>query len=127
MVCPPTLRSCAGGQTIPVIPPFSEVLLDHIATRSNQTTATNRASTLLFPGRRAGQPIHPGSLRLRLHRLGIPNLDGRTRAIRDLLQQAPPAVIASMLGYCSTSVETIAAQAGISWQRYAAGDHTRRS
>jgi hypothetical protein len=50
--------------------------------------------------------IAPGSLRLRLHRLGIPDLDGRTRAIRDLLQQAPPAVIASMLGYCPTSVET---------------------
>jgi hypothetical protein len=103
------------------------VLLDHIATRSNRTTATNRASTLLFPGRRAGQPIHPGSLRLRLYRLGIPNLNGRTTAIRDLLQQAPPAVIASMLGYCPTSVETIATQAGVSWQRYASGDHTRRS
>ena len=121
------VRLRLGGAPVPIIPPFSDVLLDHIATRSNRTTATNRASTLLFPGRRAGQPIHPGSLRLRLHRLGIPNLNGRTRAIRDLLQQAPPAVIASMLGYCPTSVENIAAQAGVSWQRYAAGDHTRRS
>jgi hypothetical protein len=50
----------------------------------------NPASTLLFPGRRAGQPIHPGSQRLRLHRLGIPNINGRTRAIRELLIQAPP-------------------------------------
>lgn len=120
------VRLRLGGALVPIIPPFSDVLLDHIATRSNRTTATNRASTLLFPGRRADQSIHPGSLRLRLHRLGIPNLNGRTRAIRDLLQQAPPAVIASMLGYCPTSVETIAAQAGVSWQRYAAGDHTRR-
>jgi hypothetical protein len=31
-----------------------------------------------------------------------------------------------MLGYCPTSVETIAAQTGTDWQRYAAGDHTRR-
>lgn len=69
------------GEAVPIIAPFSDVLLDHIATRSNQTTATNSASTLLFPGRRAGQPVHPGSLRLRLHRLGIPNLNGRTRAI----------------------------------------------
>jgi hypothetical protein len=60
------------SEAVPIIPPFSTVLLDHIATRSNQTTATNPASTLLFPGRRAGQPIHPGSLRLRLHRLGSP-------------------------------------------------------
>lgn len=70
------------GEAVPIISPFSDVLLDHIATRSNQTTATNPASTLLFPGRRADQPIHPGSLRLRLHRLGIPNLNGRTRAIK---------------------------------------------
>jgi hypothetical protein len=72
-----------------------------------------------FPGRRAGQPIHPGSLRLRLHRLGIPNRNGRTRAIRDLRHQAPPAVIASMLGYHPNTADTLAAQAGARWQGYA--------
>jgi hypothetical protein len=115
-----------AGEPVPLIPPFSDLLLDHIATRSNRTTATNRGSTLLFPGRRAGQPIHPGSLRLRLQRLGIPNLNGRTRAIRDLLLQAPPAVIARVLGYHPNTVETIAAQAGATWKRYAPGDHARR-
>lgn len=114
------------GHPVPIIPPFSTVLLDHIATRSNQTTATNPASTLLFPGRRAGQPIHPGSLRLRLHRLGIPNLNGRTRAIRDLFTQAPPAVVASLLGYHPARAEMLAAEAGATWRRYAAGDHARR-
>jgi hypothetical protein len=44
------------GDPVPIVPPFADVLLDHIATRSNRTTATNPASTLLFPGRRAGQP-----------------------------------------------------------------------
>lgn len=115
-----------AGEPVPIIPPFSDLLLDHIATRSNRTTATNLGSTLLFPGRRAGQPIHPGSLRLRLLRLGIPNLNGRTRAIRDLLMHAPPAVIARMLGYHPNAAETIAAQAGATWKRYAPGDHTRR-
>lgn len=115
-----------ASEPVPIIPPFSDVLLAHIATRSNRTTATNRGSTLLFPGRRAGQPIHPGSLRLRLQRLGIPNLNSRIRAIRDLLQQAPPAVIARMLGYHPNTAETIAAQAGATWKRYAPGDHARR-
>jgi hypothetical protein len=113
------------GEAVPIIPPFSTVLLDHIATRSNQTTATNPASTLLFPGRRAGQPIHPGSLRLRLHRLGIPNVNGRTRAIRELLIQAPPAVVASLLGYHPARAELLAAEAGATWKRYAPGDHAR--
>jgi hypothetical protein len=111
------VRLRLGGEPVPIIPPFSDVLLDHIATRSNRTTATNRTSTLLFPGRRAGQPIRPGSLRPRLHRLGIPNLDGRTRAIRDLLQQAPPAVIASMLGYCPTAVDAPGACSTMLWSR----------
>lgn len=120
------VRLRLGGEAVPIIPPFSTVLLDHIATRSNQTTATNPVSTLLFPGRRAGQPIHPGSLRLRLHRLGIPNVNGRTRAIRELLIQAPPAVVASLLGYHPARVELLAAEAGATWKRYAAGDHARR-
>jgi hypothetical protein len=113
------------GEAVPIIPPFSDVLLDHIATRSNQTTATNPASTLLFPGRRAGQPIHPGSLRLRLHRLGIPNVNGRTRAIRELLIQASPAVVAGLLGYHPARAELLAAEAGATWKRYAPGDHAR--
>jgi hypothetical protein len=37
-------------------------------------TATNPNSTWLFPGRRAGQPLHPTSIWLRLTTLGIPTI-----------------------------------------------------
>jgi hypothetical protein len=116
-----------GDPPVPVPEPFARVFTDYVASRPNLTTATNPGSWLLFPGRRAGQPIHPTTLRLRLHHLGIPNLDGRIRAIRDLLLQAPAPVVARTLGYGDHHTEKLAARAGSTWKRYAAGDHTRRS
>ena len=83
-------------------------------------------SRWLFPGRRAGQPMHPTTIRMRLQRPGIPNLNGRSRALRDMLLQAPPAVVAGMLGYAAGRAEAIAAEAGATWQHYAAGDHSRQ-
>lgn len=120
------LLRLGSGNPVPVPPPFAAVLLDHVGTRSNRTTATNPASTLLFPGRRAGQPIHPGSLRLRLRRLGIPNLDSRSRAIRELVLQVPPAVVAALLGYHPARTEFLAAEGGATWKSYVSGDRARR-
>ena len=47
-----------------------------------------------------------------------------SRALRALVLQAPPAVIAPLLGYKAEHAEKIAAEAGNTWQRYAAGTHT---
>ena len=88
-----------GDPPIPVPEPFADIITTYLASRPNLTTATNPDSQLLFPGRRAGQPIHPTSIRLRLQNLGIPNLNARTRAIRELLLQAPAPVVATMLNY----------------------------
>lgn len=108
-----------GDPAVPIPSPFDQVLTEHLADRPNRTTATNPASGWLFPGRRADQPIHPGSLRLRMHTLGVPILNSRTAAIRHMLQEAPASVIAGMLGYQQTTAENIAAAAGTRWQRYA--------
>ncbi len=80
----------------------------------------------LFPGRASGKPLHTTSLRDRLRRLDIPNLSNRSRAIRELLRQAPPIIVASMLGYSPTGSERIATEYGTTWQRYAAIDHHPR-
>ena len=114
-----------GDPPVPIPGPFAEILTNYVANRSNLTTATNPTSRLLFPGRRAGQPLHPTSIRLRLHRLGIPNLNGRSSAIRELLLQAPAPVVAGMIGYNPAHAEQLAAQAGTTWKRYAVGDHTK--
>jgi hypothetical protein len=114
-----------GDPSAPVPAPFDQIISDYLLTRPNLTTATNRDSRWLFPGRRAGQPLHPTSIRSRLQRLDIPNLTGRSRALREMLLQAPPSVVAGMLGYAAGRAETIAAEAGATWQHYAAGDHSR--
>lgn len=114
-----------GDPPVPIPVPFAEIVTNYVANRSNLTTATNPTSRLLFPGRRAGQPLHPTSIRLRLHRLGIPNLNGRSRAVRELLLQAPAPVVAGMIGYNPAHAEQLAAQTGATWKRYAVGDHTK--
>lgn len=114
-----------GDPPAPIPPPFDDIVRSHLSSRHNLHTATNPNSTWLFPGRRAGQPIHPTSIRLRLTTLGIPNMPGRSRALREMLLQAPPAVVASMLGFHAGKAETIAAETGATWKRYAAGTHDR--
>ena len=114
-----------GDPPIPIPDPFAEIITTYVANRSNLTTATNPTSRLLFPGRRAGQSLHPNSIRARLQRLGIPNVNGRSRAIRELLLQAPAPVVAGMVGYHPGHAEQLAAQAGATWKRYVVGDHTK--
>lgn len=114
-----------GDPPAPIPSPFDGIVRSHLQSRHNLDTATNPNSSWLFPGRRADQPLHPTSIRLRLTTLGIPNMSGRSRALREMLLQAPPAVVASMLGFNADKAETIAAETGATWKRYAAGTHER--
>ncbi len=75
-------------------------------------TATKPGARWLFPGRRAGQPMTPGTLELRLRHLGFPTQRGRTSAIRHLVLQAPAPVVACMLGYHDDTTAQLAAEAG---------------
>ena len=113
-----------GYPPTPVPQPFADVLLDYLDNRLNLTTAGGADNPFLFPGRRAGQPLHTTSLRLRLRNLGLPHLDGRTTTIRELLREAPAPVVAGMLGYHPVTTEAMAAEAGATWSRYAAGNRT---
>jgi len=112
-----------GDPPSPVPEPFAALLLEYIAARPNLTTATNPNSRWLFPGRRAGQPISPDTVKLRLRQSGIPVMHGRTAAIRQLVLQAPAPVVAGMLGYQADTTTRIAAAVGSPWARYAAGEH----
>ncbi|MER7663669.1 MULTISPECIES: hypothetical protein [unclassified Streptomyces] len=71
------------------------------------------------PGTRGAEP---GGIR---PPLGVPAEKGRTSAIRQLVLQAPPPVIAQALGYHHKSTTRIATEAGAPWKNYAPGDHTR--
>jgi hypothetical protein len=116
-----------GDPPIPVPSPFDAILTTYLAHRPNLTTATNRDSDWLFPGRRGGHPIHPTTVRLRLSRLGLTATACRGRALHELVTAAPPAIVAGMIGYASNTVEHTAKQAGGTWNRYAAIPRTGRT
>lgn len=121
-----TLAVRLGNPPTPIPEPFDDIIRQHVRARRNQTTAANVTSPWLFPGRASGKPLHTTSLRDRLRRLGIPNLSNRNRAIRELLRQAPPIIVAGMLGYSPNAAERIATEYGTTWQRYAILDQQSR-
>ncbi|MFE9328504.1 hypothetical protein ACIHDR_46980 [Nocardia sp. NPDC052278] len=75
-------------------------------------TATNRNSRWLFPGRRAGQPMHSETLGGLLKALGVLNVPGRTSAMRQHVQQMPAPVVADALGYHHVTTK-LAAEAAV--------------
>ncbi len=112
-----------GDPPTPVPEPLAKLLGAYIQQRPNMTTATNPDSRWLFPGRRAGQPMHPDSFYELLRQIGVPAGSGRTGAIRQLVLQMPPTVVAQALGYHQVSTARIAAQAGSPWSGYAASNN----
>ena len=118
-----TTTICFGDPPTPVPEPVARLLQGYLANRINLDAATNPGSHWLFPGQRAGQPIHPVTLRAFLHKQGIPPQRGRTSALRHLVLQVPAPVLAQALGYHHTSTTRIAAEAGSPWAGYAPGSH----
>lgn len=88
-------------------------------------TATNRDSRWLFPGRRAGQPLHPFALSGLINDLGVPTTASRAAAIRQQVLEMPDPVVADALGYHQVTTARLASEAGGTWSRYAPGNHTR--
>lgn len=120
-------RLPVGGVRPPsaVPDPAADLLLSWIDNRDNMNTAINPASkNWLFPGRRAGQPIHPGVLTGMVNELGIPATAGRGASIRQHVREMPAPVVADELGYHPVTTAGLAAPAGNTWSRYAPGDHS---
>ena len=114
-----------GQPPTPVPEPLATLLLQATAQRDNLDTATNPGARWLFPGRRAGQPLHASHLSQLVRDLGIPALAGRTAALRQLVLQVPAPVVAQALGYHHNTATRVATEAGTPWSRYASGDHGR--
>jgi integrase len=108
-----------GHPPAPVPEPFASLLLQLIAGRP----ATS--SNWLFPGRNPGQPVAYATVFTQLRGLGFPMRTARISALRQLVLQAPAPVIAEALGFHYTTTERQHANAGATWNRYSAGDHTK--
>jgi len=90
---------------VPVPPPIAQLLRQHLGDRPNMQTAANPTSPWLFPGLRAGQPLTADRMNHQLRNLGIPLRQARNSALRQLVQDMPPAVAARTLGYSQKIVE----------------------
>jgi integrase len=108
-----------GHPPAPVPEPFASMLLQLITDRP----ATS--SNWLFPGRNPGQPAAYSTVFTQLRGLGFPMRTARISALRQLVLQAPAPVIAEALGFHYTTTERQHANAGATWNRYPAGDHTK--
>jgi hypothetical protein len=112
-----------GDPPSPVPEPFAAVLLGYLSERAGPRSQPTPSSQWLFPGRRAGQPLHENTLRLQIRQLGV---TGKTRhaAIRHLVLQAPPPVVAKALSYDHKTTTRMAAEGGGNWNRYTPGNHS---
>jgi len=126
-----TGEGCAGDATplrlgadwLDVPEPVAALLRQHLRNRGNMTTAANPASPWLFPGQLAGEHRSYRRLVRVLHQLGVPARASRLAAWRELVREAPPAVLADALGVSPGTAMRHAFLGGADWSAYAARRH----
>jgi integrase len=102
------------------VPTLLAELIGRLATRRrNATGAGHPDSDWLFPGRRAGQPIEPDQLALRLNRHGITRAT-RIAALDALLTTVPAPVLSKLLDRKPWRVAERSKRLGTDWRNYAA-------
>jgi hypothetical protein len=107
------------AEPVPLPEPFADLVRRHLHARPTMMTASNQGSTWLFPGYRPGQPLHPSYLMKKLRDSGIHLLGARNAALRELVLEMPPPIVASALGYSAQVTEKHAEDAGRTWVTYA--------
>ncbi|MEE2062356.1 hypothetical protein [Rhodococcus artemisiae] len=109
-----------GDHPVLIPNPFDEIILRYVRSRPNINTAGNADSPYLFVGFRPGQPLNANYLMRLLRDHGVELRVMKAAALRDLVQEMPPAVAARVLGFKTASLEPHAAQAGMTWASYPA-------
>lgn len=107
-----------GAHPVPIPQPFAELLQEHLRNRPNLRTGSDAQSPWLFPGARAGQPLHPNGIMDRLRSLGIDLRGARNTALDEHLAASPPPLVADALGYSHQVAFLHADNAGDAWARY---------
>lgn len=96
------------------------MVTDLIGGRPNLNTASTPTSPFLFPGRSADKHLLPSTLRTAAIQMGIDITGARTGALRQLVLDCPPPVVAEALGYSYQAIDRHAQRAGSPWSSYAA-------
>lgn len=109
-----------GAEPAPVPEPFASMLKNHLRNRPNLRTAGGMApKPWLFPGHNPGKHLDTQTMMHRLRNLGINLLGARNSALRNLVTEVPPPVVAHLLGYSNTCTHYHAQLAAQPWSRYA--------
>jgi hypothetical protein len=98
-------RSGSTPTPVPVPEPVADLVRRHLHARPNMMTASNQGSTWLSPGYRPGQPLHSSYLMRKLRDSGIHLLGARNAALRELVLEMPPPIVADALGYSAQVTE----------------------
>ncbi|HUO41041.1 MAG TPA: recombinase XerD [Mycobacterium sp.] len=113
------VRISLGQEPIPVPQPFADMLGNHMASRPNLGTTGGVAATpWLFPSSRPGRHLGPQFIMTRLCNLGINLLGARNTALQSLVVEAPPPLVAELLGYSYHTAQRHAEIAAQPWARY---------
>ncbi|AKH83977.1 hypothetical protein AA958_19310 [Streptomyces sp. CNQ-509] len=102
-----------GDRPIQLPAPLDALVSDLVAARSSHSVLRHE-SEWLFPGRKAGHPIHESQMLRRLRMLGVKPRQGRNTALFTLAQQLPAGQLATMLG--------VHISVAVAWQRASGGD-----
>lgn len=117
------IRLKLGADWLDVPEPVATLLRQHLLNRTHIATAANPASPWLFPGQLAGEHRSYRRLVRVLHQLGIPARASRLATWRELVRNAPPAVLADALGVSAGTAMRHAFLGGADWALYAARRH----
>jgi hypothetical protein len=111
-------RILLGQEPIPVPQPFAGLLNTHIRNRPNLRTMGGLAATpWLFPSNRPGRHLNPQFIMTRLRNLGINLLGARNTALRSLVVETPPPLVAELLGDSYNVTQRHAEIAAQPWAR----------
>jgi hypothetical protein len=106
-------------ELVPVPTPLAALIGRLAERRRNITGAGHPDSDWLFPGGRAGQPLEPDQLALRLNRLGVTRA-ARTAALDALLATVPAPVLAKLLDREPWRVAERSKLLATDWRNYVA-------
>ncbi len=100
--------------------PLAELIGRLAKRRRNVTGAGHPDSDWLFPGGRAGQPVEPDQLALRLNLLGVTRAARTAAALDALLATVPAPVLAKPLDRKPWRVAERSKVLGTDWRNYVA-------
>jgi len=119
VVTPHEVRISLGAEPAPVPEPFANMLSGLLHRRPNLRTVGGRvANPWLFPARRPGKHLDAITLVHDLSRAGVNVLAARNSALRSLVAEMPPPVVAKLLGFSDNCTQRHAQLAAQPWSRY---------